>query len=117
MSVTETKEVMFRIWAIPQGEFHPYLERYWWSILLDSGINLDEDVMAVGVFGSVARGDDGENSDIDILVVATGEGSNSTLETVLGSAVLRFEDKTRLGLTEIYTEEEFRNSRPMEAIP
>lgn len=110
VEMTATKEVMFRIWAIPQDEFHPYVERYWWSMVLHDDIVLHEDVAAVGMFGSVARGDAGEGSDIDILVVTPGDREKATVETVMGSAVLRPDDESRLGMTEVYTEAEFRNS-------
>lgn len=110
LKVDETKEVMFRIWAIPQEEFHPYLERYWWSMRMSADIDLEDEIEAVGVFGSVARGEASEDSDIDLLVITSEEGLKSDVEYGFGSTILEFEEKSRLGMTEVYTTEEYRNS-------
>lgn len=108
--ISETKEVMFRIWAIPQDEFHPYLERYWWRVLSHADLDLDEHVTALGVYGSVARGEADRDSDIDLLAVTRGDQGKSHLEEVLGSAVLDYRGKSRMGMTEVYTEQEYRDS-------
>lgn len=110
LTVDHTKEVMFRVWAVPQEEFHPYLERYWWTILTHSDIDLDEHITAIGVYGSVARGQANADSDIDLLAVTPGEGGKSRVEENLGSAVLDFRDGRRLVMTEVYTEDEYRSS-------
>lgn len=110
LPVDVTKEAMFRIWAIPQDEFHPFIERYWWTVLLDADIDLYRDVTAVGVYGSVARGDASGDSDIDILLVSPDDESSSTIEKVLGSAVIEVFGESKIGMTEIYTRREYRNS-------
>lgn len=110
LPVDETKQAMFRIWAIPQDEFHPYVERYWWTILLHSDIDLHDHVTAIGVYGSVARGEATGDSDIDILLVSTGEEASSTIANTLGSAVLHFHGESKIGMTEVYTLREYRNS-------
>lgn len=111
LELTDTKDVMFRIWTIPQDEFHPYVERYWWSVVLHGDIDLNEDVTAAGVYGSVARGDAEEDSDIDILIVAHDEDAKARLAAAMGSVVLHLDGRSRLGMTEVYTEDEFRDSR------
>lgn len=108
LPVSETKEVMFRIWAVPQEEFHPYLERYWWSIKTD--IDLYDHVTAIGVYGSVARGEADSDSDIDLLLIASNERGKSLAEDNRGSAMLQDGAERRLGMTEVYTEREYRNS-------
>lgn len=60
-------EALIRILSIPQAEFHPVLA----SHLFERVDGWSEfDVRAVGVYGSVARGDADEESDVDVLVVA-----------------------------------------------
>lgn len=110
LNVTSSKEAMFRIWAIPQDAFHPFLERYWWSLVLDEAIDPEKDLVAAGVFGSVARGNADEGSDIDILLVVADEDAKATLEEELGSVLLRSGDQRRIGMTEIYTAQEFEES-------
>lgn len=110
LRVTDTKAVMFRIWALPQAEFHEYLERYWWSMLLDIDIEFPADISAVGVFGSVARGDADEDSDIDLLVVTPDERSKALVTDAMGSTVLEMDGHRKLGMTEVYTDAEFRES-------
>jgi DNA-binding transcriptional ArsR family regulator len=110
LTISETKEVMFRIWAIPQDEFHPYLERYWWTILTHADLDQTKHVTALGVYGSVARGEADKDSDIDLLAVARGEQGKSYIEDFLGSAVLDYRGRSRMGMTEVYTEQEYRNS-------
>lgn len=110
LQMDETKEVMFRIWAIPQNEFHPFLERYWWSMKIHADIDLERDIEAIGVFGSVARGEATSESDIDLLVIASGGEEKADIEYGFGSAILEVGDESRLGMTEVYTAEEYRNS-------
>lgn len=110
LQVTESKEAMFRMWAIPQEEFHPYLERYWWTLRLHQDVDFHDDITAIGVFGSVARGDASDDSDIDVLVVTPSQHSKSTVADLLGSTMLDADGARRLGMTEVYTEGEFQDS-------
>lgn len=110
LKVDETKEAMFRIWAVPQEEFHPFLERYWWSMRMSADIDLESDVEAIGVFGSVARGEATSESDVDLLVITATEGDKSDVEYAFGSTILEFGEESRLGMTEVYTVKEYRNS-------
>jgi DNA-binding PadR family transcriptional regulator len=110
LRVNESKEVMFRIWAVPQEEFHPYLERYWWAMRLSIDIEQGEQVTAIGVYGSVARGEAGPESDIDLLVVTVDEQAKSIVEDNYGSTVLEAGGNSRLAMTEVYTEQEYRDS-------
>lgn len=66
LPIDENFKLHFRIWTISQQEFHYYIENFWWSLR-----NLDDfkNIMAVGIFGSVARGDARKNSDIDVLIL------------------------------------------------
>lgn len=110
LPVSETKEVMFRIWAVPQEEFHPYLERYWWSLRMSADLDLGRDVTAIGVYGSVARGEADAESDLDIIVVTPDEDGKSDVEYGFGSVILESGGGSLMGMTEVYTEKEYRNS-------
>lgn len=110
LQVTDTKEVMFRIWAVPQEELHPFLEQYWWTLRTHAALDPDAHLTALGVYGSVARGEADEDSDIDLLAVTTDEQAKSSMEEVLGSVVLDGSGRNRMGMTEVYTVAEYRNS-------
>lgn len=107
VNLSGTKEPMFRIWAIPQESFHPYLERYWWT-LQDYNDTAMEDIVGLGVFGSVARGEADQGSDIDLLLVVSKEAE--TYKDELGTLRIQVDDETKICMAEIYTEDEYRNS-------
>lgn len=104
------KGPLLRIWMLPQETFHPYLQEYWWRLTHSPDIDLQTDIRAVGVYGSVARGDADEGSDIDVLVVAEGRDAAATVTDRVGSVRLEIAGDARIVLTEVFTAEEFRNS-------
>lgn len=64
MKVTAHIKLHLQIWAIPQQEYHEYVETFWWQLQ-----NCLKDIDAVAVYGSVASGQAREGSDIDILLL------------------------------------------------
>lgn len=106
----DRKGPVIRIWNVPQPEFHPYLEDVWWGLRLDDGIDLETDVTAMGVYGSVARGTAEEGSDVDLLVVAEDEGAESILTERLGSRIVETEAGRKLVAAQVYTEQDYRDS-------
>jgi predicted nucleotidyltransferase/DNA-binding transcriptional ArsR family regulator len=110
IELTESKEALFRIWDIPQEEFHPYLETYWWLLRNSEDVSLSKHVAAVAVYGSVARGEADRDSDIDLLVVAENEEAAAGITDEFGSILLRGDGDSRIGMTEVYTREEYRDS-------
>lgn len=79
-------------------------------------IALSHHVSAISVFGSAARGDDDEDSDLDLLVSPTDE------TTLLDIGAIRFELKQLLGieldvLTPDALPEKFRAQVIKEALP
>lgn len=104
------KEAIVRIWNLPQAEFHPFVERFWWLLRTDPGVDFDDDVAAVAVYGSVARGEADADSDVDFLVIVEDDAVESTVDRAYGSVRLQIPEGSKIGMTETYTTREFRDS-------
>lgn len=91
----ETKKVQLRIWAIPQQGFHYFLDKFWWDLQENLA-----DIEALAVYGSVARGDAKEDSDIDILVIT---GKPEQMEKKLRAVVTDPAGESRLIMPKCYT--------------
>lgn len=105
------KESIVKIWNIPQPEFHPYLESYWYGLRNNVDITLETDIVAIAVYGSVARGDADDESDIDILVITETEPIERLIEEHVGT--LRIDtpgQDTKMCLTEPFTRQDFRDA-------
>lgn len=109
-ALDEHKGPLLRIWMLPQESFHPFLQEYWWRLTHSPDIDLREDIKAVGVYGSVARGDADAGSDIDVLIVAEGSDAAATVIDRVGSVRIEPDAGGRIVLAEVFTLEEFRNS-------
>lgn len=107
LDVTPNKLAMFRIWSVPQPEFHPFIERYWFELRTEADVEFREDVAAVGVYGSVARGDADADSDIDVLVVLESE---ATEQAVSGAKIIQTDRGSKLCMTETFGRQEYRDS-------
>lgn len=68
LDLDENHKVHFRIWSVPQPEFHKSLDRFWCEIQDDL-----EKIEGVMVYGSIARGDAREDSDVDVLIISDHE--------------------------------------------
>lgn len=110
LELDESKAPIVRIWNVPQQEFHPYLENFWWSLKHDADIDLRKDITAVAIYGSVARGTADRDSDIDVLVVT----ENATVEEFVNGhfGALRLETNagSKIAIAEVYTKRDYRNS-------
>jgi DNA-binding Lrp family transcriptional regulator len=104
------KETVFRIWMVPQDTFHPYLERYWWQLRTYEDLSFEEDIAAVAVYGSVARGEADRDSDIDVLVIVTDDETEDAVNEHLGSTLVKIGDGSKICMTETYTVQDYRNS-------
>jgi len=96
------KEALFRIWNVPQSEFHPYLEEAWRRFRKNSAVT------AVAVYGSVARGDADEDSDIDLLLLV--DGSKQEIQDEFGTVRLEEDGQTKLAMTQVYTVADYKES-------
>ena len=97
------KAALLRIWLIPQPEYHPYLEELWRRLERVEGLR------ALAVYGSVARGEAGADSDVDVLLVVDKTDADSIREEY-GSLRLTLDGESKLCMAEVYTVEEYRNS-------
>jgi len=104
LELDTNKTALFRIWTIPQPEFHPFLEELWHTL------RKRQNLRAVAVYGSVARGDADHESDIDILLIAEDEAAEDRLNDEYGSTLLKTKDGTKVCMTQVYTQKSYRNS-------
>lgn len=104
-----SKRAILRIWAIPQPEFHRYLEELW------SQINHYDNVKAMAVYGSVARGDADTDSDIDVLLIAAHRDAEKILNEELSMTLIRTEEPNKISAATVYTEEDYRESLDAES--
>lgn len=95
LAADETKKVQLRIWAIPQQGFHYFLDKFWWDLQENLA-----DIEALAVYGSVARGDAREDSDIDVLVIT---GKPEQMEKKLRVVVTNPAGEGRLIMPKCYT--------------
>lgn len=102
LRLNSNKKALFKIWSIPQPEFHSYLEEVWHELKKEDGI------LAAGVYGSVARGEADQDSDIDLLIIT--ENDKREVEEKYGSRVIEGEGDSKLIMSQVYTLKEYRNS-------
>lgn len=103
LPLDDNKRALLSIWTIPQSEIHPYLETLWFQLREEDGL------VAVAVYGSVARGDADDESDIDVLLIAE-DGHAERLEETYGTQRFKYQDGTKLGMAQVYTPESYRRS-------
>ncbi len=103
LTVDENLKLHLRIWSIPQKEYHYYIEMFWWE-LQD---HLD-DIISVGVYGSVARGDAKKDSDIDILLLVKKDVKK--YEKIFGTKLIGLKGKGEIVMTQVFEVKDFENS-------
>jgi len=110
LELTPEKQAALRIWNIPQEKFHPFIEHYWWSIKNSADLDYRDEIKAVAVYGSVARGNADQDSDIDFLVITKDEDTADTVSTNFGSLRIKANGTAKIGLTEVYSMKDYKNS-------
>lgn len=110
VELSPEKQAILHIWDIPQAEFHPFVQKYWWGITNSEDLDYRVDVKAVAVFGSVARGDADADSDVDCLVIAADDSTANDVTDVMGTLRVDANGKSKLFITEAYTLKDYRKS-------
>lgn len=104
------KAVVVRIWTLPQTRFHPYIEAYWWDLRRSSALDVDRDLRALAVYGSVARGHADDQSDIDVLLVVADHVDAPELRREVGAVKVDIPDGSRMAMAELYTTDAYRTA-------
>jgi len=108
IKLTPEKQTVLRIWSVPQEDFQPYIESYWWSF--KNEVDYRGDIKAVAVYGSVGRGDADKDSDIDFLVITGDKETEELISRDFGSIRVEAEDGSKICMTEAYSMKDYRNS-------
>jgi len=69
-----------------------------------------DEIKAVAVYGSVARGEADEDSDIDFLIITEDKKTREIVSQNFGSTRIEAGGGSRIGMTEAYSMEDYRNS-------
>lgn len=105
LEINEELKLHLRIWSIPQKEYHYYVESFWWKLerYLD-------DIEAMAVYGSVARGEAREGSDIDILLLIKDKKKIKKYENLFGAKDVGPKGDIKMIMAQIFQTDDFENS-------
>lgn len=111
LSLETHKAVIVRIWELPQLSFQDYAERFWWMLRTHETVDIETDVAAVALYGSVAEGTANEDANLDVLVLTEREEHVEGLKRALGSVRVAIPDGTKRAVCEVVTTAEFLEAR------
>jgi len=103
LKIDENLKLHLRIWSIPQEKYHYYIERFWWGLQ-----DHLENINSIGVYGSVARGDAKEGSDIDILMLV--KKDMKKYEKLFGTKLIGPKGKGEMIMAQVFELKDFENS-------
>lgn len=104
LPLTEDAKVQLRIWSIPQQRFHYYVGRFFWQIQ-----DLIPKIEAIAVYGSVARGDAREDSDVDVLILAR-EDIEEIKRQCEAMILKKPREKAKMVMAQVFKPEEFERA-------
>jgi len=107
MCVNEYLKLHLNLWKIPQKEYLFFIESFLWAILCDSSKIKELDSFAI--FGSVAKGNATENSDIDILLISQ-KNSKILDYGKEGAIITDINGDKKMIMAQTFTKEEFLNN-------
>lgn len=103
LPIDENLKLHLRIWSIPQKRYHYYLENFWWRIQ-----DYLEDIETIVIYGSVAKGEAREDSDIDILILVKKDVKK--YEEKFNAFAVGPRGKKEIIMTQIFQISDFENS-------
>lgn len=103
LEIDDNLKLHLRIWSIPQRAYHYYIEKFWWDIQ-----DYIDDIDSIVVYGSVARGDAKEGSDIDILLLV--KKNVSRYEKMFSAKRIGLKGRKKMIMCEIFKTDDFENS-------
>ncbi len=104
MKLNKNKKALFRIWSTPQPEFHPYLEELWHQL------KKENEIQAIGIYGSVARGEADQDSDIDTIIITKTKQKEKEIKEKYGTKPIKTQKGTKLIMTQVYTIKSYKKS-------
>ncbi len=103
LEADENIKTHLRIWSIPQKEFHYFVESFWWELQ-----NYLDDMISFAIFGSVAKGNAREDSDIDVLLIA--EKNIKELENKFSAKIVGKNEKGKMIMAQIFSPADFEKA-------
>lgn len=99
----ENVKAQLGIWAIPQKEYHYYIEALWRQLQ-----EFIEDIDAIAIFGSVAKGNAREGSDIDALLLVKKDVNK--FERKFGTIAVGKKGGKAMVMAQVFETNDFKNS-------
>ena len=106
LPISDEKRAVLSIWQVPQPEFHPILLSY----LFVPDDEFAAMTKAVVVYGSVARGEAMDDSDIDILIVRDSSREDGIHTETVNWEVSRIQSSSRVLSETFYPVDEFHDA-------
>ncbi len=105
LNANEEIKLHLRIWSIPQQNYHHFIESYWWKLE-----KYMIDIEAMGIYGSVARGNAKEGSDIDVLLLINNKRKIKEYLEKIGVKDVGAAGSSELVVTQVFDFEGFAKS-------
>lgn len=103
LEADENIKIHLRIWSIPQKDFHYFVESLWWGLQ-----DYLDDIVSFAIFGSVAKGNARDDSDIDVLLIA--EKNAKELEKKFSAKIVGRKGKGKMTMSQVFLPKEFEEA-------
>ncbi len=103
LEADENIKTHMRIWSIPQKEFHYYVESLWWELQ-----NYLDNIVSFAIFGSVAKGNAREDSDIDVLIIA--EKNAEEFEKKFSAKIVGLKERGKMIMAQVFSTADFEKA-------
>ncbi len=103
LEADENIKIHLRIWSIPQKDFHYFVESFWWELQ-----DYMDDIVSFAVFGSVAKGNARDDSDIDVLLIA--EKNAKEIEKKFSAKIVGKKEKGKMAMSQVFSPADFEKA-------